>query len=52
MNSATPGGVGQDHVHYKALTKTILLNTVILIVESNKSHNNDCNITTDDNYYC
>ena len=37
-------GVGQDHVHYKVLTKIFLLNIVILSVESNKSRNNGCTV--------
>ena len=39
-------GVGQDHAHYEALTKIFLLNIIILSVESNKSHNNDCLMIT------
>jgi len=41
------GLVGQDHMHYKALTKIFLLNIVLLSVDSSKSLNNDCNMTTD-----
>jgi len=35
-------GVGQDHVHYKALAKIFLLNVVLLPGASNKSHSNGC----------
>jgi len=42
MQQSTPGGVGQDHVHYKALTKIFLLNVVLLPAASNKSHSNGC----------
>ena len=33
-------------MHYETLTKIILINTVVLSVESSKSHNNDCNMIT------
>jgi len=35
-------GVGQYHMHYKALTKIFLLNVVLLPGASNKSHSNGC----------
>ena len=44
-------GVGQDHVHYKALTKIFLSNVVLLPGASNKSHNNGCIVIIDDYYY-
>ena len=44
-------GVGQDHVHYKALTKIFLLNVVLLPGASNKSHNNGSIVIIDDYYY-
>ena len=43
-------GVGHDHVYFKALTKIILLNMFILLVESTKSNKKyfycDCLIIT------
>ena len=33
-------GVGQAHVHYKALTKIFLWNIIVPSVVSNKSYNN------------
>ena len=44
-------GVGQDHVHYKALAKIFLLKVVLLPGASNKSHNNGCIVIIDDYYY-
>ena len=44
-------GVGHDYVHYKALTKIILIDTVVLSVESSKSHNNNCNMITGGHCY-
>ena len=40
------GTVGQDHVHYKALTKIFLVKVVELLIEGNKSHNYDCIVIT------
>ena len=46
------GGVGEDHVHYEALTEIFLLNIILLSVESSKSLNNDCNVIIDGYCYC
>ena len=42
LDTLISGGVGQDHVNYKALTKIFLLNVVLLHGASNKSHSNGC----------
>jgi len=49
---ADSGGVGQAHVHYKALTKIFLLNLIIPFVASNYSHNNGCIVIIDGYCYC
>ena len=52
LTKIDPGGVGHDHVQHKALRKIILLNTVILFVESTESHNSYFIVNTYNHCYC
>ena len=47
-----PGGVGHDHVHHEALTKIILLNIVVLVVESIESHDRYFIVITYNHFNC